>query len=157
MFPFRFRTSSFDVIFAVYLNGIQISSLLSVDITDDILFTALEDILVTPNEVALSNFFVRSPPNTPKYDALLHIHLQDGLKRIDVEPFQNVLMEAVASANDGMSPNMALALFFRSTASASNINPIYIFLFARSGSFYNSCQTRRCFYSRQHQVCSDLS
>ena len=68
---------------------------------------------MTPNEVALSNFFVRSPPNTPKYDGLLHIHLQDGLKRIDVEPFQNVLTEAVASANGGMSLNYGFGTIFQ--------------------------------------------
>ena len=110
---FRFRISSFDVIFVVYLNGIQISSLLSVDIIDNILITALEEIIVTPHEVALSNFFLRSPPNTPKYDALLHIHLQDGLKRIDVEPFQNALTEAVASANDGMCSKYVLGTIFQ--------------------------------------------
>ena len=108
-----FRRSSFDVIFAVYLNGVQISSLLSVDITENILLTALQEILVTPNEVALSDFFVRSPPNTPKYDALLHIHLQDGLKRIDVEPFQNVVTEAVASTNGGMSPKYDFGTIFQ--------------------------------------------
>ena len=108
MSPFRFRISNFDVIYAVYLNGIHISSMLSVDITENILVTALEEIIVTPHEVALSNFFMRSPPNTPKYDALLHIHLQDGLKRIDMDHFQNILSEAVASANDGMSSKYVL-------------------------------------------------
>ena len=90
------------MIFAVNLNGVQMSSQLSVEITPEALFTSLAGVSITTSEDVVSSLLITSPPDVPRYDALLHIHLESGLRRADVEVFQTIVAAAVDAANDGM-------------------------------------------------------
>ena len=90
----------------------QISSLLSVDVTTEVLSKPLEGITDLSTETKLSDLLIPSPANVPRYDALLHIHLESGLMRIDVEAFQAQVAKAIATANSGMFVSLLMTLLF---------------------------------------------
>ena len=87
--------------FVVELNGVQMSSQLSADIPSAVLLSSLAGVNTTAYGESVSELLVVSAPHVPRYDSLLHIHLENHLKHIDQEQFEAFVVEAVNAANEG--------------------------------------------------------
>ena len=92
------------------------------DVTTNILSTPLEGVTDLYTEPKLSSSLIHSPTDVPLYNALLHIHLERGLMRIDVEPFQTEVVNAIATAKTGRFLNCNKHYTFYSHGSFDNTN-----------------------------------